>query len=168
MFYKNILLVLLLRKCITIQKALLHGFELVKNTDLLTNNHILQIQSIIEENSAGFRKTLGTVLKNDLTGEVIHTPPQHIDDIQNLMSQLEKLINDDEYSTFDPLTKMAIIHHQFESIHPFYDGNGRTGRIINILYFSQARLVKDSYSLSESLYQSRKRSLLSSFAASAY
>ena len=112
--------------------ALLHGFEQVKRTGLLTNNHILQIQSIIEENSAGFRKIPGTELKNDLTGEVIYTPPQHIDDIQRLMGNLEKFINDDTYCNWDPLIKMAIIHHQFESIHPFYDGNGRTGRILLI------------------------------------
>lgn len=123
-------------------KALLHGFELIQETGLLTNNHILQIQSIIEENSAGFRKTLGTVLKNDLTGEVIYTPPQHIDDIQRLMTELERLINDSQYCAWDPLIKMAIIHYQFESIHPFYDGNGRTGRIINILYLVKEDLLK--------------------------
>jgi Fic family protein len=73
-------------------------------------------------------------LKNALTGEIIYTPPQDIAEINDLMSNLEIFINDNEFSELDPLIKMAIIHFQFESIHPFYDGNGRTGRIINVLY----------------------------------
>ena len=78
------------------------------------------------------RKQAGTNLKNALTGEVIYTPPQDYETIQELLSNLENYIN--EPNDIDPLVNMAIIHHQFESIHPFYDGNGRTGRIINILY----------------------------------
>jgi Fic family protein len=69
-----------------------------------------------------------------LTGEIIYTPPQDKDEIKDLMTNLEIFINDNEFSELDPLIKMAIIHFQFESIHPFYDGNGRTGRIINVLY----------------------------------
>ena len=95
---------------------------------------ILEVQQTIEKNRAGFRKLPGTALKNSVSGETIYTPPQDIAEIETLMSQLEKFINDSEYSDYDPLVKMAIIHFQFESIHPFYDGNGRTGRIINILY----------------------------------
>jgi len=72
---------------------------------------------------------------------VIYTPPQDHDTIVSLMSNLEKFINDDTMMDADPLVKMAIIHHQFESIHPFYDGNGRTGRIINILYLIQKQLL---------------------------
>ncbi|WP_204104738.1 MULTISPECIES: Fic family protein [Spirulina sp. CCY15215] len=122
--------------------ALKHGFEEVKKTGLLTNNTILKIQSIIEENNAGFRKLPGTSLKNDVTGQVIYTPPQSSQEVIDLMNNLERFINDDSLSDFDPLTKMAIIHHQFESIHPFYDGNGRTGRIINILYLVKQDLLK--------------------------
>ena len=73
-------------------------------------------------------------MKNASTGEIIYTPPQDIAEINDLMSNLEIFINDNEFSELDPLIKMAIIHFQFESIHPFYDGNGRTGRIINVLY----------------------------------
>src|SRR5690606_36606154 len=76
----------------------------------------------------------GTALKNSSTGETIYTPPQDIDEINSLMKNLEKFINDPSMSDYDPIVKMAIIHYQFESIHPFYDGNGRTGRILNILY----------------------------------
>jgi len=114
--------------------ALKKGFELIKSSGLLTNKVILQIQEVLEDNNAGFRKLPGTTLKNAATGEIIYTPPQDFNDINRLMTNLEKFINDPNLSDFDPLVKMAIIHFQFESIHPFYDGNGRTGRIINILY----------------------------------
>lgn len=122
--------------------ALRHGFEIVKEKGMLTNNHILQIQDSIEENRAGFRKLPGTELKNDKTGEVVYTPPQHPDEILRLMDNLEQFINDNSLCDWDPLIKMAVIHHQFESIHPFYDGNGRTGRIINILYLVKEDLLK--------------------------
>ena len=71
-----------------------------------------------------------------------YTPPQEFDKIIELMSNLETFINDGELTDLDPVVKMAIIHHQFESIHPFYDGNGRTGRIINILYLVKENLLK--------------------------
>lgn len=114
--------------------ALKKGFELIKTRGLITNNIIIEIQKELEGNSAGFRKLPGTALKNSSTGETIYTPPQDINEINSLMKNLEKFINDPSMSDYDPIVKMAIIHYQFESIHPFYDGNGRTGRIINILY----------------------------------
>lgn len=114
--------------------ALKRGFELIKSTDLLTNKTIIEIQEVLEENKAGFRKLPGTALKNSATGETIYTPPQDKNEILDLMGNLEQYINDPKLQDCDPLIKMAIIHFQFESIHPFYDGNGRTGRIINILY----------------------------------
>ena len=114
--------------------ALKKGFELISKTGLLANNSILQIQEILEDNKAGFRKLPGTALKNAATGETVYTPPQDYEQIMRLMTNLERYINDSEMQDCDPLIKMAIIHFQFESIHPFYDGNGRTGRIINILY----------------------------------
>jgi Fic family protein len=107
---------------------------LVQNKGLITNNIIIDIQKELEKNNAGFRKLPGTNLKSASTGEVVYTPPQDINDISRLMSNLEKFINDPAMCNYDPIVKMAIIHYQFESIHPFYDGNGRTGRIINILY----------------------------------
>jgi len=122
-------------------RALIKGFQLVKTNGLLTNNHILQIQEVVEQNSAGFRKLPGTKLLNNKTGEVVYTPPQDAETIISLMNDLEKFINDDSEIDVDPLIKMAIIHHQFESIHPFYDGNGRTGRIINILFLVQKGLL---------------------------
>jgi len=122
--------------------ALKKGFELTSKSGLLTNNTILQIQEILEDNKAGFRKLPGTALKNAATGETIYTPPQDYNEIISLMTNLEKYINDSETNHIDPIIKMAIIHFQFESIHPFYDGNGRTGRIINILYLINKKLQK--------------------------
>lgn len=116
------------------------GFDLIKKTGQLTNRTILKIQEVLEGNKAGFRKLPGTTLKNTSTGEIIYTPPQDSEEIKDLMTNLEKFINDRESTDFDPLVKMAIIHYQFESIHPFYDGNGITGRIINILYLIQEKL----------------------------
>lgn len=120
--------------------ALLHGYKLINQHQLLTSNHILEIQAILEPNKSGFRKLMGTALKNS-TGEVVYLPPQNPQDIIELMSNLDKYINLPELHDVDPLIKMAIIHHQFESIHPFYDGNGRTGRIINILYLVYMQLL---------------------------
>ena len=123
--------------------AALHtGFELVAKTGLITNNHIITIQGVLEKNTAGYRQLPGTTLKNDITGEIVYTPPQKAEDIQRLMENLEHYINDDKVCSLDPLVKMAIIHHQFESIHPFYDGNGRTGRIICILYLYAQKLLQ--------------------------
>lgn len=113
-------------------RALLKGFDLVKETSLLLTRHIVDIQQELEGNVAGIRKQSGTVLKNQATGEVIHTPPQEETTIRKLLDNLEQYINTND--GIDPLIKMAVIHYQFETIHPFYDGNGRTGRIINILY----------------------------------
>ena len=116
------------------KEALLYGFNSVQSKKILTLNDIVEIQSIITGNSAGIRKQLGTVLKNDKTGEVIYTPPQSYDEILELLNNLFEYINDDSLEDYDPLVKMALIHYQFESIHPFYDGNGRSGRILNVLY----------------------------------
>jgi len=113
-------------------KALRLGYSLVKDNKLLLKRYIVAIQKELEQNDAGIRRQSGTVLKNEKTNEVIYTPPQEFEIVDKLMNDLERYIN--EPNDIDPLINMAIIHHQFESIHPFYDGNGRTGRIINILY----------------------------------
>lgn len=130
--------------------ALKNGYEKVRKNGLLTISSILEIQQTLEENSAGFRKLPGTVLKNDRTGEIVYSPPQNQEEVRALMYNLEQFINDDNLCDWDPLIKMAVIHHHFESIHPFYDGNGRTGRIINILY-----LVKQGLLDTPVLYLSR-------------
>ncbi len=122
------------------REALQQGFELVRKDALLTNSRIKDIQMHLDGNRAGFRSQAGTMLKNS-QGETVYTPPQNIDDIERYMANLEAFINNPEMCEVDPLIKMAIIHHQFESIHPFYDGNGRTGRIINVLYLVINKLL---------------------------
>jgi len=114
--------------------ALRVGFDQVRQDRLITLNRLLEIHQVLEQNDAGLRKLPGTELKNDRTGQVVYTPPQDYQTIVQLMNNLEQFINDDKMLEADPLVKMAVIHYQFESIHPFYDGNGRTGRILNILY----------------------------------
>lgn len=128
------------KEVISYAGALKYGYEQVKQNGLLTNNLIKEIQSKLEQNNAGFRTQMGTSLKNN-TGDIIYVPPQNKDDILDLMRNLEEFINNNAMSDFDPLIKMAIIHYQFESIHPFYDGNGRTGRIIIILYLILNNLI---------------------------
>jgi Fic family protein len=122
-------------------QALKTGFSLVKRTGLITNRTILTIQEELERNRAGFRKIPGTNLRNDTTGELVYTPPQHPEQVLDLMSVLEIFINSPDQDSFDPLVRMALLHHQFESIHPFHDGNGRTGRILNVLYLVKAGLL---------------------------
>ena len=130
-------------------RALQVGNDLVKSTGLLTLNHIVEIQATLEHNEAGFRRLPGTALKNN-AGEVVYTPPQDPAMIVELMRDLEQFVNDDESFDADPLIKMALLHHQFERIHPFYDGNGRAGRILNVLYLVQKGLLE-----SPVLYMSR-------------
>lgn len=122
--------------------ALRYGFDKIRQHGLLTNNLLLEVQAILEENRAGFRKLPGTALKNQQTGETVYTPPQDYDTILALMNNLEEIVNNDEAWSVDPLIKMAALHFQFESIHPFYDGNGRTGRILNILYLVNKDLLR--------------------------
>jgi len=122
------------------RQALYKGFRLVQETGLITANHLITIQKELERNHAGFRKLPGTVLK-DGQGRVVYMPPQEPAVIVELMKELELVINDDRVLSLDPLIKMALIHHQFESIHLFYDGNGRTGRILNVLYLVKEGLL---------------------------
>lgn len=123
------------------REAISHGFSLLKKNNLLTINVIKDIQRVLVENNEGFRTVPGTSLKSSVDGRIVYTPPQDIDTINKTMSNLEQFVNDDKLCDYDPLVKMAIIHHQFESIHPFGDGNGRTGRIMNILYLIQTDIL---------------------------
>ena len=128
------------KEVVNYRTALWKGYEAIKNTQILTINMMVEIQMNIEKNRAGIRKLPGTVLKNEATGEVVYTPPNGEQEIMALLSNLESYMNND-HDEIDPLIKLAVIHHQFESIHPFYDGNGRTGRIINVLYLVLKELL---------------------------
>ncbi len=119
--------------------ALRVGFEAVKSSGLIRLETILKVQAELEQNRAGLRKLPGTVLKNEATGETIYEPPQSGVAVAELMANLIDFIHAED--DLDPLLRMSIVHHQFESIHPFYDGNGRTGRILNVLILIREGLL---------------------------
>jgi Fic family protein len=124
-------------------KALKLGFERLKaNQGLITTNSIIDMYQMLKRVEGGYRNTPGTALRHEYTGQLVYVPPQDGDDIIREMTKLERFINDDDLSSLDPLIKMAIIHHQFESIHPFPDGNGRIGRILNVLYLTRTGLLE--------------------------
>lgn len=110
--------------------------------NLLRTNTIIEIVQTIRQNKSGIRTAPGTALKNAVNGEVVYTPPCCEEVLREKLGALEQFINDATVCDFDPLIKMALIHYQFEAIHPFSDGNGRTGRILNALYLVQQDLLK--------------------------
>lgn len=119
--------------------ALRVGHRDVAQSGLIRMSTILSVQEQVEQNNAGFRKVPGTVLKNQTTGATVYEPPQDAVLIEKLMTDLVAFIHADD--DLDPLLRMAIAHHQFESIYPFYDGNGRTGRILNLLMLQREGLL---------------------------
>lgn len=121
------------KEVVDYRSAIWYGYEKIKEKGFISTNILVEIQSMVEHNKAGIRKTPGTKLINSTTNEIIYTPPQDEKEIRKLLKNLEDYINENN-DNVDPLIKMALIHYQFETIHPFYDGNGRTGRILNILY----------------------------------
>lgn len=121
------------KEVVDYRSAIWRGYEIIKEKGFISTNVLVELQGMIEHNKAGIRKNPGTKLVNSKTGEVIYTPPQEEKEIRDLLKNLEDYINEND-DEVDPLIKMALIHYQFESIHPFYDGNGRTGRILNVLY----------------------------------
>lgn len=121
------------------REALWEGFSSLKTNSFLTTNLFINTVQTIRANTAGIRNTPGTKVANTATGEVIFTPPEGEEIIRVKLKNLEDYIHGDD--NVDPLIKLAIIHYQFEAIHPFSDGNGRTGRILNILYLTQKQLL---------------------------
>jgi Fic family protein len=119
--------------------ALNIGFEAVNRTRLIRLDTLLAVQAEIEQSRAGLRKLPGTVLRNERSGRAIYEPPQDAEQVAALMGNLIDFIHAED--GLDPLLRMAIAHHQFESIHPFYDGNGRTGRILNLLILLREGLL---------------------------
>lgn len=120
------------KEVVDYRSAIWRGYEIIKEKGFISTNVLVELQGMIEHNKAGVRKNPGTKLINSKTGEIIYTPPQDEREIRDLLKNLEDYINKND--DVDPLIKMTLIHYQFESIHPFYDGNGRTGRILNVLY----------------------------------
>ncbi len=121
------------KEVVNYRKAIFQGYDIIKKQGFLSVNDIISVQQELVDNTAGIRSIPGTVLKNDKTGEVVYTPPQNKSEILDLLTNFINHFNQNEQD-LSPLIYLAILHYQFESIHPFYDGNGRTGRILNILY----------------------------------
>jgi len=128
------------KEAVTYAKAIKMAFEMVEDRQVISFNDLKKVQTIIAPNHP-IRKVPGTVLKNPRTEEVVYTPPQDFNLIQQLIQNLESYMNENEMHDIDSLIKMPIIHFQFESIHPFYDGNGRTGRLLNIIYLIKEKLL---------------------------
>lgn len=121
------------------REALSEAYRTLKKRPLLTTNLFIKIYQTIKETMAGIRNVPGTVIKNISTGEVLYTPPEGESIIRDKLKNLEDYIHKD--NVVDPLVKLAVVHYQFEAIHPFTDGNGRTGRILNILFLVMKDLL---------------------------
>jgi Fic family protein len=126
------------KEVLSYKEAVWLGLEQIKKKPFITTNLCVSIVQCIKQNTASIRNTSGTTLSNT-KGEVIYTPPSGESIIREKLTNLEKFINEDE--TIDPLIKMALLHYQFEAIHPFAEGNGRTGRILLLLYLKLSGLL---------------------------
>jgi Fic family protein len=126
------------KEVLSYKEALWLGLEELKTKPFITTNLCIKIVQCIKQNTASIRVTPGTTLSTP-QGEVIYTPPSGENVIREKLANLEKFINEDD--SIDPLIKMALMHYQFEAIHPFADGNGRTGRILLLLYLKLSGLL---------------------------
>lgn len=126
------------KEALRYRTALHEGFELLRSRPLTTGTAI-QICQTIRGVEMDIRATPGTALMNDATGKIIYTPPEGASRLRNMLSNWERYIHNDD--NVDPLTKLAVMHYQFEAIHPFTDGNGRTGRVINLLFLVEKGLL---------------------------
>ncbi|MCL2658206.1 MAG: Fic family protein [Betaproteobacteria bacterium] len=124
------------------REALTHGFERMRRQQgILGNGTLIALFQLLKNSGEIFRSGGGTVLKNEKTGATVFVPPQDGAQVQVHMQALERFINDDTACELDPIINMALLHHQFESIHPFSDGNGRIGRILCVLYLVRTGLL---------------------------
>jgi Fic family protein len=126
------------KEALRYRAALYSGVQMLKDRPLSARTAI-EVCSAIKGFDMDVRKTPGTDLKNSFTGEVIYTPPEGEARLRDLLGNWERFANADD--DLDPLVRMAMLHYQFEAIHPFLDGNGRTGRILNVLSLIQAGLL---------------------------
>ena len=126
------------KEVIHYKDALWHGVKQIEKKPVLTTNLFIAIMRIIKKNDSGIRNLPGTQLKNP-SGKVVYTPPSGEKIILDKLKELEVFINTVDET--DPLVKLALIHYQFEAIHPFFDGNGRTGRILLLLYLKYCGLM---------------------------
>jgi len=128
------------------REALWAGYHAMKETKTLNLQSVLSIFRQIKNTTSGLRPPQAIVVirrgQSELRpGEIIYTPPRGPDIVESLMDNLLNYLNDDNNYPTDPLIKMSVAHYQFEAIHPFQDGNGRTGRILNLIYLVQTGLL---------------------------
>ncbi len=121
------------------REALWYGFTRLQERPVLSTNLFIECVQILKQNRAGIRNAPGTMIQNQVTGEIVYTPPEGETLIRDMLGSLERYIHAE--TDLDPLIMLAVIHYQFESIHPFFDGNGRTGRIINLLFLTLHKLL---------------------------
>ncbi|WP_394172909.1 protein adenylyltransferase Fic [Thalassotalea litorea] len=126
------------KEALRYRTALYQGFIQLEKKPLCTATAI-EVCSTLKHAEMDIRKVPGTFIGNQTTGEIIYTPPVGEDVIRDLLTNWERFLHDED--DLDPLLKMAVSHYQFEAIHPFYDGNGRTGRILNVLYLIESGLL---------------------------
>ena len=127
------------KEVIHYKDAVWFGIEELEKKPVLTTNLFISLMQILKESQTGIRNLPGTQLKNPMTGKVVYTPPEGEETIRNKLKALEIFMNTED--RIDPLIKLALIHYQFEAIHPFFDGNGRTGRILLLLYLKFCGLM---------------------------
>lgn len=121
--------------------AMYWGLDQIKENGFITINLLIGLMQKLRNTDETIRRNPGVKIANPLKNEVIYTPPEGEGIIFEKLSSLEKFINNESLSNLDPLIKMALIHYQFEAIHPFNDGNGRTGRLLIILYLISKNLI---------------------------
>lgn len=121
------------------EQSLWHGFEHLRNGGVLSARLFIEIAQIIKQIVINVRTLPGTRVINGRTSEPIYAPPEGEPLLRDLLDDLSNYLYQED--GVDPLIKMAVAHYQFEAIHPFPDGNGRTGRVLNILYLIQQGLL---------------------------
>jgi Fic family protein len=128
-----------IKEVLSYREALWNGYNALKERPILSTNFFVDLVQTIKEHTGGVRRIPGTAIANAATGAVLYTPPEGETIIRDHLKHLEEFIH--ARDDIDPLVKLALVHYQFEAIHPFPDGNGRTGRIINILFLIQQGLL---------------------------
>jgi len=126
------------REALRYRTALHRGFQMLARRPVTTTMAV-EVCRTIKGVDMDIRATPGTALLNEATGQIIYTPPEGADRLRRMLANWERFIHEAE--DIDPLVRMAIMHYQFEAVHPFTDGNGRTGRVLNLLYLVEQGLL---------------------------
>ena len=129
------------KEVLSYREALWAAHKELQETGKFTTELFIKTAKMLKQSEEGIRNEPGTKVQSRKTGEVVYTPPEGEKIIREKLRNLELFLNDESFCDFDPLVKMAVAHYQFEAIHPFFDGNGRTGRIINVLYLANRGLL---------------------------